>query len=589
MRPILSFAALAAALFVSAPSATAQNATTETSPVREAGTAGKTDAAILRSSLAAIRDRLQKGIEQKEPSANFWIHSGHATVFDGSYDWHSCIAAHWALLSMSRTVRDAETAKWTLARLPAAALQQELQLLASADETTATSGSAARAANTSALFRPYADAWLLLLLDEMTRHEGIDAPAIARLRNEAEAALLTRLETSPFPELPPSATAAEGTFAGDYRSWLFGYLAAQLVTPSSDAAKARREALRTTKLEPMRLRLLANPARSARDFLDLGAIYRIVQLREGATVSTPAEPTWTTLPDTLPRISEVHPIGAAVSETWSIAALATKDASARALFEARMATILQREDLWASDFAIASHWLPQFLWFGMWLSSETTSGVATTTDASSKPKPKRVLLPAPGTLAPDFAMTDRAGAAVSLEQFRGKVVVLDFWATWCGPCKAAMPHLQELAKHYADQGVVVLASCTNDERAKFDAWVDEHQDEYEDIHFAYDPLGKGDDRASMALYGVMMIPATIVLDREGKVAKAVGGYVAGEVLVDAALAKAGITVSKEVLEQAERDEQKRKERSGPARVPATGKKKPEDKAPANAGGSDGGK
>ncbi|MEQ1634720.1 MAG: DUF2891 family protein, partial [Planctomycetota bacterium] len=289
MRSILSTAVLAAALAVSAPWAMAQNADASPAPAQEAGAAKTTDAATLRASLGRLRDLMRAGIEQKEPSANVWTRSGHATVFDGSYDWHSCIAAHWALLSMSRSLRDAETAKWTLARLPSAALQQELALLASAEETSAS--------NTSALFRPYADAWLLLLLDEMTRHDGIETAAIAKLRNDAEAALLTRLELSAFPEVPPSAHASTGTFRGDYQSFLFGYLAMQLVAPSSDAMKARRDALRTEKLEPMRSRLLAGQARGPRDFLDLGAILRILEVREGTAGTAPAQPSWTPLPD----------------------------------------------------------------------------------------------------------------------------------------------------------------------------------------------------------------------------------------------------------------------------------------------------
>ena len=160
----------------------------------------------------------------------------------------------------------------------------------------------------------------------------------------------------------------------------------------------------------------------------------------------------------------------------------------------------------------------------------------------------------PGVMAPDFAMTMRDGKQVKLSDFRGKVVVLDFWATWCGPCVAAMPHVQEIADHYKDQGVIVLASCTSDERSKFDAWVDSKTQDYPNVLFAFDPLEKSADRASRKLYGVSGIPQQFVIDKDGKVVAEVGGYRKGEVLLDAALAKAGVKVDAATLEQAAKDQ-----------------------------------
>ena len=71
-----------------------------------------------------------------------------------------------------------------------------------------------------------------------------------------------------------------------------------------------------------------------------------------------------------------------------------------------------------------------------------------------------------GDPATNFTLRDLDGAAVSLEDYRGKVIFIDFWATWCGPCKDAMPHWQKMYADLADEGLVVLAVTTDDARTK---------------------------------------------------------------------------------------------------------------------------
>jgi len=66
-------------------------------------------------------------------------------------------------------------------------------------------------------------------------------------------------------------------------------------------------------------------------------------------------------------------------------------------------------------------------------------------------------LPAPGRPAPDFALPDLDGNTLRLSDFSGRPVVLNFWATWCAPCRLEMPELARAAADYADQGLVVLA------------------------------------------------------------------------------------------------------------------------------------
>ena len=165
------------------------------------------------------------------------------------------------------------------------------------------------------------------------------------------------------------------------------------------------------------------------------------------------------------------------------------------------------------------------------------------TTGNPGPTPK---LLAKGSQAPEFASLDLAGKTVQLADFKGKVVVLDFWATWCGPCMKSLPHTQEVAHKYKSAGVVVLAVCTSDTRAKYEPWVKANQAKYPDIIFTSDPNERGsanyDDRASKKLYGVQGIPTQLILTGDGKVAETLVGYSEGDARLEAALAKAGVKV-----------------------------------------------
>src|SRR3981081_4084386 len=76
----------------------------------------------------------------------------------------------------------------------------------------------------------------------------------------------------------------------------------------------------------------------------------------------------------------------------------------------------------------------------------------------------------------DLTLKDMKGQKVRLRDYRGKVVVLNFWATWCGPCKAELPMLVEAAKDYGSRGVVFVAVSLDDEKTKqyVPAFVSEH-------------------------------------------------------------------------------------------------------------------
>jgi thiol-disulfide isomerase/thioredoxin len=114
-----------------------------------------------------------------------------------------------------------------------------------------------------------------------------------------------------------------------------------------------------------------------------------------------------------------------------------------------------------------------------------------------------------GRAAPDFALDDLAGHKVSLADLKGSIVILDFWATWCGPCRAAMPHLNALYAKYKDRGLVVYAvnlQETRDQAAKYMA------DNKLALPVLLDTTGNVAKQ-----YGVSGIPTTILIDAEGKV------------------------------------------------------------------------
>jgi len=129
-----------------------------------------------------------------------------------------------------------------------------------------------------------------------------------------------------------------------------------------------------------------------------------------------------------------------------------------------------------------------------------------------------VLTEAPrvGHLAPDFVLNTLDGREVRLSDHRGHVVFLNFWATWCGPCKVEMPTMERLYREYRRQGFAILAVSGDPEGPA----VTKPYREALGLTFtiAHDP-----DAVVMRLYGVRTLPVTYLVDREGVITHQIFG------------------------------------------------------------------
>jgi thiol-disulfide isomerase/thioredoxin len=119
--------------------------------------------------------------------------------------------------------------------------------------------------------------------------------------------------------------------------------------------------------------------------------------------------------------------------------------------------------------------------------------------------------------APEFSLTDITGNPLKLSDFRGKVVMLDFWATWCGPCREEIPEIVKLQQHYGSQGFAVVGISMDDSSQS-----DEVVDYYKQLQMNY-PVAIGNDRLSDLYGGVIGLPTTFMIGRDGRIyAKHVG-------------------------------------------------------------------
>ncbi len=130
-------------------------------------------------------------------------------------------------------------------------------------------------------------------------------------------------------------------------------------------------------------------------------------------------------------------------------------------------------------------------------------------------------------LAPDFTLKDMDGKSVQLVDSRGRVVIVDFWATWCPPCQAEIPHFIELYDEYANQGLEILGiSLDRSGEQVVRPFVQE-------FAINYSVLVEGEQspvQVAQEFGGVVGIPTTFLIDRQGRIYKKFVGYVEKSIL-----------------------------------------------------------
>ncbi|MBI5085628.1 MAG: redoxin domain-containing protein [Acidobacteria bacterium] len=134
-------------------------------------------------------------------------------------------------------------------------------------------------------------------------------------------------------------------------------------------------------------------------------------------------------------------------------------------------------------------------------------------DSASSLKPASKRNPAPG-----FTLKDVDGKPVTLADFKGKVVLLNFWATWCGPCKIEIPWFKDFQKTYKDQGFTVIGVALDDEGWEVvKPYITDKQVNY--------PVVIGTPEVEQLYGSVEALPTTFIIDRDGKIASVHVGLV----------------------------------------------------------------
>ena len=130
------------------------------------------------------------------------------------------------------------------------------------------------------------------------------------------------------------------------------------------------------------------------------------------------------------------------------------------------------------------------------------------------------LVGASASVAPGFSLSSRTGDKVSLEQLKGQVVMLNFWASWCGPCRAEMPLLEQMYKRYSPLGFTLVGVNVDADSKDAEKWLAA-------TPVTFPVLFDKESKVSQ-LYDVDAMPSSVFIDRKGNVRYLHRGYKAGD-------------------------------------------------------------
>lgn len=134
-------------------------------------------------------------------------------------------------------------------------------------------------------------------------------------------------------------------------------------------------------------------------------------------------------------------------------------------------------------------------------------------------------VPAVGTAAEDFRLADLEGKSQSLSQYRGKVVLVNFWATWCKPCTTEMPAMQTIYDKLREKGFVVLAINELEDESKVREHIKQHGHTF--------PVLMDRDNKVANQFGVFGLPVSVFIDEKGTVQEYIkGGLLTEQVILD---------------------------------------------------------